>query len=130
MPTGPAQHGRRDPELAAALTGGGIPVTVDVEAEHGQADGHPDDDTPTNSFLRVGDIVTLSVTLPVILPGDSKEAYFGAKHTTRALPGEDDTTLYARLAGNVISMVMAEIKDTVAAIEEELGEQTRVVNAR
>lgn len=127
-PVGPAARGARNPELAAALAAGSVPIALNPTDEHAD-EGLPDNDAPDMGFVRAGDIVTISVTLPVTLPGDSKEAYFGAKHTTRALPGEDDNIIYGRLAGNVIASVMASIKDTIAAVEEELTDQAAIANA-
>lgn len=105
------RKGRRNPELLTPL-----PVTTELDVNPEVEHQDLAEMGPEQSLLFEGDVVTSSATLAVILPGDSKESYFGYKVTTRVQDGENHAEVYERLATVVTQSVIAQIDDTIDAL--------------
>lgn len=132
QPRGTARPGRKRPDIAGDL---GLPDSPpelddgDMADQHlGDLDGDQHHDVVTDgqqvepSLVLEGDIITASATLAVA-EGDGKTSYFGYKHTTRVMPGEDHLGVYSRAVTVVNEGVIGLIddnKDRWLQYEQEL----------
>ena len=138
-----AAKGRRDPALleapSPALTG-----DPQIDEELGQDEmmashaspGDLDPETPEDTLLFDGDIVTCNVTLAVDVTGNGKTDFVGYRATTRVQPGEDHGDTFSRVVTVVGDGVVSAADDAAArwaqyeqAVEEQRAEVRRITGA-
>lgn len=85
----------------------------EIGEDHIFAEGEAPDE-----MIYDGEILTSSMTLAVVLPGDQKESYFGSKLTARKQPDETDAELVGRVIAVVRDACLGQIDDGVDAIAE------------
>lgn len=78
-----------------------------------------DEDQQMASLVFPGELLTTSTTLAVTLGDDSKESYFGAKHTAVVQAGETHNDVIDRSVTVVNETVYADINDVLEIIESQ-----------
>jgi hypothetical protein len=117
--TTPARKGRRNPDLLTTVPQE-IDIAVEPTEQHFELGEQPDE-----PLVFDGDVVTSSVTLAVLLPGDSKESYIGYKLTSRVQPGETAADVYSRVVTTVNESVVSQIDDVIDRLGEYYAELER-----
>lgn len=107
----PAPARRRRATIAEA----GVPGGLDPQSQiNPGAESLEEDGVPNESMMVFpGELLTQSSTLAIVLPGDSKESYFGARHVAIVQPDEDAEDVVLRGIAVINSAVEANINDTV-----------------
>lgn len=115
----PPARGRRNPALLAPDGDAGPQVAPDPidEAEQASAD-EPGAEGTQPPLMYDGELLQTSMTLAVVLPGDSKESYFGSRGVFRLQTGEDADDLAARAITVVRSSVLNQLDDAIDAVAE------------
>lgn len=110
-------RGRKDPSLIAPMGDQGpeIEVSIDEAEQSSEEPGQEGPEQPT--LMYPGELLQTSMTLAVVLPGDQKESYFGARFVGRAQEWESDQELTARAITVTRDAVLGQIDDAVDAID-------------
>lgn len=93
----------------------GVPDALDPASQiNPGAEGLDDEGSPEAELLVFpGELLTQSTTLAVVLPGDHKESYFGARHVAIVQEGEDQIEAILRGVAVVNTAVEANIQDNL-----------------
>lgn len=127
----PPTRGRRNPALLAPDGDAGPQIDTIDEAEQAGID-EPGTESAQPPLMYDGELLQTSMTLAVVLPGDSKESYFGSRGVFRLQPGEDADDLAARAITVVRSSVLNQLDDAIDALAEymtQLASSGRVPHA-
>lgn len=90
----------------------------ELEAEHADATGEPEQEGVDQQLIYTGEQLTSSMTLAVLLPGDHKESYFGSKFTARLQEGEEPDELAGRVITVVRETVIGQLDDAIDAVAD------------
>lgn len=117
-----ATAGRRNPELAAELGAGTTPMPrdqINPVADVISDDQDGGEMAGAGALIYPGELLTFGSTLAVLLPGDSRESYFSAKHVAVARQGETAEEIVGRGVALTNSTVWELIDDVMDRMEAE-----------
>lgn len=117
----PPARGRKNPTLLAPDGDAGPQIDTIEEAEQAGAD-EPGAELTQSPLMYDGELLQTSMTLAVVLPGDTKESYFGSRGVFRLQPGEDADDLAARAITVVRSSVLNQLDDAIDALAEYMAQ--------
>lgn len=111
--------GRKDPSLLAGPDG---EISTEPSPEELEADAQggdvPEQMMGDHTLIYPGEIAGTSMTLAVVLPGDSKESYFRGHFTGRKQPHEDDEAFSARLVTVSRELAIGQLDDAIDSLAE------------
>ena len=120
----PPRPGRKKPELLGPDGQAGPELDIVPGDSVAEAEAAAQDEPGAESAAVVpqlmydGELLQTSMTLAVLLPGDHKESYFGARVVMRTQPFEDAESISARAITVVRESVLGQIDDAIDAIAE------------
>lgn len=109
--------GRKDPSLLTPDGDAGPEISIE-EQEESNRDEPGAEMAGGPQLMYDGELLQTSMTLAVVLPGDSKESYFGARFVGRVQPDEDAEEISARAITVVRESVIGQIDDAIDALAE------------
>lgn len=110
--------GRRTPELLGPDGVAGPAIDPIDEAEQASQDEPGAELAAGSQLMFDGELLQTSMTLAVVLPGDSKESYFGARAVLRCQPGEGAEDVAGRAVTIVREAVIGQMDDAIDALQE------------
>jgi hypothetical protein len=111
--------GRKDPSL---LTGPDGDIEIGPSTEELEADSMggdvPQEHLVDKTLIYDGEIAGSSMTLAVVLPGDSKESYFRGHFTGRRQPQETDEEFSGRIVTVTRELTLGQLDDAIDALAQ------------